>query len=92
MEKMNMENPTSNEIKLHDITDLYLAAFLMAHHLQVIKTSKKENGTTVFYFEEVPELQDLILAYVNNGYVRCKDYKNCMFEARTLTKGQKQIL
>ena len=64
--------------------DLYLAAFLSASGLPLLRV-ERENGNRVnFVFAADQKTEELLSQFHNNGPIRVGDYRRCLGDLKTL--------
>jgi hypothetical protein len=63
--------------------DLYLAAFLKAHNLPLLRT-EREGQRMLFVFIGGKETEQLKTDYLNNASVPVGDYRRCLSDLKTL--------
>lgn len=71
---MNKEYPT---------TDFWLASWLKAKGVNIIKV-KKDNGRSIFIFEDRPDREDLIREYYNHGLIEVGLLKNAVQDMKSI--------
>jgi hypothetical protein len=78
-------NPTETGNRTYDTTDLTLASFLRCRSFN-INNIKRQNGKTVFVFEDSSQLRDAVLEYANDGSVSVRTFSNTLRDLKAITR------
>jgi len=79
-----MNSPESGN-RTYDTTDLTLASFLRCRSFQ-ISNIKRQNGKTVFVFEDSTTLRDALLEYANDGAVNVRSFCGTLRDLKAITR------
>ena len=71
--------------RTYDTTDLTLASFLRCRSFN-INNIKRQNGKTVFVFEDSSQLRDAVLEYANDGSVSVRTFSNTLRDLKAITR------
>jgi hypothetical protein len=71
--------------RTYDTTDLTLASFLRARNF-TISNIRRQNGKTVFVFEDTPQLRGAVLEYANDGSVSVRTFCSTMRDLKAITR------
>lgn len=69
----------------YDTTDLTLASFLRCRSF-IIKNIRRQNGKTVFVFEDSAQLRDAVLEYANDGNVAVRSFYSTLRDLKAITR------
>ncbi|HWS88881.1 MAG TPA: DUF5659 domain-containing protein [Pyrinomonadaceae bacterium] len=77
----------SSEIanRTYDTTDLTLASFLRCRSF-TINNIRRQNGKTVFVFEDSSRLRDAVLEYANDGSVAVRSFYSTLRDLKAITR------
>ena len=77
----------SSEIvnRTYDTTDLTLASFLRCRSF-TINNIRRQNGKTVFVFEDSSQLRDAVLEYANDGSVAVRSFYSTLRDLKAITR------
>lgn len=70
---------------LFETTDLVLASFLRCRNFQ-IEGITRQNGRTVFTFNDSPPLRQTLLDYANDGAVAVRSFCSTMRDLKAITR------
>ncbi|MDT7687782.1 MAG: hypothetical protein QOE46_541 [Acidobacteriota bacterium] len=68
-----------------DTPDLTLASFLRCRNFQ-ISNIRRQNGRSVFVFEDTPQLRSAVLEYANDGSVSVRTFCGTMRDLKAITR------
>ncbi|MDT7808435.1 MAG: hypothetical protein QOJ70_2248 [Acidobacteriota bacterium] len=68
-----------------DTPDLTLASFLRCRNFQ-ISNIRRQNGRSVFIFEDTPQLRSAVLEYANDGSVSVRTFCGTMRDLKAITR------
>jgi hypothetical protein len=71
--------------KTFDTPDLTLASFLRCRDFK-ISNIRRQNGRTVFVFEDTPQLRSAVLEYANDGSVSVRTFCGTMRDLKAITR------
>lgn len=71
--------------RTYDTTDLTLASFLRCRSF-TITNIRRQNGKTVFVFEDSSRLRDAVLEYVNDGNVSVRTFCSTLRDLKAITR------
>lgn len=71
--------------RTYDTTDLTLASFLRCRNF-TISNIRRQNGKTVFVFEDSSRLRDAILEYANDGSVSVRTFCSTLRDLKAITR------
>ncbi|MFL6254420.1 MAG: DUF5659 domain-containing protein [Pyrinomonadaceae bacterium] len=71
--------------RTYDTTDLTLASFLRCRSFQ-INNIRRQNGKTVFVFEDSSQLRNAILEYANDGSVSVRTFCSTLRDLKAITR------
>ena len=69
----------------YDTTDLTLASFLRCRSF-TINNIRRQNGKTVFVFEDSAQLRDAVLEYANDGHVAVRSFYSTLRDLKAITR------
>ncbi|MEW6009577.1 MAG: DUF5659 domain-containing protein [Candidatus Omnitrophota bacterium] len=67
----------------YSTVDFYLASFLKARGLKIVNV-KKENGRSVFIFEDIRERENCVRDYYNNGLIEVGKFKSALQDLKSI--------
>jgi hypothetical protein len=79
-----MNSPESGN-RTYDTSDLTLASFLRCRNFQ-INNIRRQNGKTVFVFEDSARLRDALLEYANDGSVSVRSFCGTLRDLKAITR------
>lgn len=71
--------------RTYDTTDLTLASFLRCRSF-TITNIRRQNGKTVFVFEDSSRLRDAVLEYANDGSVSVRTFCSTLRDLKAITR------
>jgi hypothetical protein len=71
--------------RTYDTTDLTLASFLRCRSF-TINNIRRQNGKTVFVFEDSSQLRDAVLEYANDGIVAVRSFCSTLRDLKAITR------
>ncbi|MFL6337115.1 MAG: DUF5659 domain-containing protein [Pyrinomonadaceae bacterium] len=71
--------------RTYDTTDLTLASFLRCRSF-TINNIRRQNGKTVFVFEDSTQLRDAVLEYANDGSVSVRTFCSTLRDLKAITR------
>jgi hypothetical protein len=71
--------------RTYDTTDLTLASFLRCRSFQ-INNIRRQNGKTVFVFEDSSQLRNAVLEYANDGSVSVRTFCSTLRDLKAITR------
>lgn len=71
--------------RTYDTTDLSLASFLRCRTF-TIKDIRRQNGKTVFVFEDSSQLRNAVLEYANDGSVSVRTFCSTLRDLKAITR------
>ncbi len=80
-----MMNPSDNVRRTYETTDLTLASFLRCRGLH-IENFKRQNGRTVFVFDDTTQLRQAVLDYANDAEVSVRSFCSTMRDLKAITR------
>lgn len=80
----NMDSP-ANGNRTFDTSDLMLASFLRCRNF-TISNIRRQNGRTVFVFEDTPQLRSAVLDYANDGSVAVRTFCGTMRDLKAIAR------
>jgi hypothetical protein len=78
-------NPLENGNRTYDTSDLTLASFLRSRSFH-INNIRRQNGKTVFVFEDSSQLRNAVLDYANDGSVSVRTFCSTMRDLKAITR------
>lgn len=78
-------NPTETVKRTYDTTDLSLASFLRCRSFH-INDIRRQNGKTVFVFEDSSQLRNAVLEYANDGSVSVRTFCSTLRDLKAITR------
>ena len=78
-------NSPETVIRTYDTTDLTLASFLRCRSFQ-INSIRRQNGKTVFVFEDSSQLRNAVLEYANDGSVAVRSFCSTLRDLKAITR------
>ncbi len=69
----------------YDTTDLTLASFLRCRSF-TINNIRRQNGKTVFVFEDSSQLRSAVLEYANDGTVAVRSFYSTLRDLKAITR------
>jgi DNA-binding beta-propeller fold protein YncE len=82
-EQTKMNPPASKQ--MYQTTDLTLTSFLRCRGFQ-IENIKQNNGRTLFFFQDSPELRRAILDFANDAAVNVRSFCSTMRDLKAITR------
>ena len=71
--------------RTYDTTDLTLASFLRCRSF-TINNIRRQNGKTVFVFEDSTQLRNAVLEYANDGSVAVRSFYSTLRDLKAITR------
>lgn len=71
--------------RTYDTTDLALASFLRCRSFQ-INNIRRQNGKTIFVFEDSSQLRNAVLEYANDGSVSVRTFCSTLRDLKAITR------
>ena len=71
--------------RTYDTSDLTLASFLRCRSF-TINNLRRQNGKTVFIFEDSSQLRNAVLEYANDGSVSVRTFCGTMRDLKAITR------
>jgi hypothetical protein len=71
--------------RTYDTTDLTLASFLRCRSF-TINNIRRQNGKTVFVFEDSSQLRNAVLEYANDGSVSVRTFCSTLRDLKAITR------
>ena len=78
-------NSTETGNRTYDTSDLTLASFLRCRSF-TINNIRRQNGKTVFVFEDSAQLRNAVLEYVNDGSVAVRTFCSTLRDLKAITR------
>ena len=78
-------NSTESVTRTYDTTDLTLASFLRCRSFS-INNIRRQNGKTIFVFEDSSQLRNAILEYANDGSVSVRTFCSTLRDLKAITR------
>jgi predicted Fe-Mo cluster-binding NifX family protein len=78
-------NPVETTKRTYDTTDLSLASFLRCRSF-IINDIRRQNGKTIFVFEDSSQLRTAVLDYANDGSVSVRTFCSTMRDLKAITR------
>lgn len=78
-------NSTETASRTYDTTDLTLASFLRCRNF-TINNIRRQNGKTVFVFEDSSQLRNAVLEYANDGSVSVRTFCSTLRDLKAITR------
>ena len=78
-------NSTETGNRTYDTTDLTLASFLRCRSF-TINNIRRQNGKTVFVFEDSAQLRNAVLEYANDGSVSVRTFCSTLRDLKAITR------
>jgi hypothetical protein len=78
-------NPLETVTRTYDTSDLTLASFLRCRSFP-INDIRRQNGKTVFIFEDSSQLRNAVLDYANDGSVSVRTFCGTMRDLKAITR------
>jgi hypothetical protein len=79
-----MNSPETGQ-RTYDTSDLTLASFLRCRSF-TINNIRRQNGKTVFVFEDSTQLRDAVLEYANDGSVSVRTFCSTLRDLKAITR------
>lgn len=79
-----MNSPETGN-RTYDTTDLTLASFLRCRSF-TINNIRRQNGKTVFVFEDSSQLRNAVLEYANDGIVAVRSFCSTLRDLKAITR------
>ena len=71
--------------RTYDTSDLTLASFLRCRSF-TINNIRRQNGKTVFVFEDSSQLRNAVLEYANDGSVSVRTFCSTLRDLKAITR------
>jgi hypothetical protein len=71
--------------RTYDTSDLTLASFLRCRSF-TLNNLRRQNGKTVFVFEDSSRLRDAVLEYANDGSVSVRTFCSTLRDLKAITR------
>ncbi len=71
--------------RTYDTSDLTLASFLRCRSF-TINNIRRQNGKTVFVFEDSSQLRNAVLEYANDGSVAVRSFCSTLRDLKAITR------
>jgi uncharacterized protein DUF5659 len=71
--------------RTYDTSDLTLASFLRCRSF-TINNIRRQNGKTVFIFEDSSQLRNAVLEYANDGSVAVRSFCSTLRDLKAITR------
>lgn len=71
--------------RTYDTSDLTLASFLRSRSFN-INDIRRQNGKTVFVFEDSSQLRNAVLEYANDGSVSVRTFCSTLRDLKAITR------
>ncbi len=78
-------NPVEPSIRTYDTSDLTLASFLRCRSFP-INNIRRQNGKTVFVFEDTSQLRAALLEYAKDGRVSVRIFCSTLRDLKAITR------
>jgi hypothetical protein len=78
-------NPVEPSNRTYDTSDLTLASFLRCRSF-TISNIRRQNGKTVFVFEDTSQLRNAVLEYANDGIVSVRSFCSTLRDLKAITR------
>jgi DNA-binding transcriptional MerR regulator len=78
-------NPLETGNRTYDTSDLTLASFLRCRGFN-INNIRRQNGKTVFIFEDSSQLRNALLEYANDGSVSVRTFCSTLRDLKAITR------
>jgi hypothetical protein len=78
-------NSTETANRTYDTSDLTLASFLRCRSF-TINNIRRQNGKTVFVFEDSSQLRNAVLEYANDGSVSVRTFCSTLRDLKAITR------
>lgn len=78
-------NPVEPSNRTYDTSDLSLASFLRCRNF-TISNIRRQNGKTVFVFEDSSLLRNAVLEYANDGNVSVRSFCSTLRDLKAITR------
>lgn len=78
-------NPLETSNRTYDTSDLTLASFLRCRSFN-ISNIRRQNGKTVFVFEDSSQLRNAVLEYANDGSVSVRSFCSTLRDLKAITR------
>lgn len=78
-------NSAETSTRTYDTTDLTLASFLRCRSFP-INNIRRQNGKTVFVFEDTSQLRTAVLEYANDGSVSVRTFCSTLRDLKAITR------
>jgi len=78
-------NSVETTTRTYDTSDLSLASFLRCRSF-LINNIRRQNGKTVFVFEDSSQLRNAVLDYANDGSVSVRTFCSTMRDLKAITR------
>jgi hypothetical protein len=78
-------NSAETSTRTYDTSDLSLASFLRCRSFP-INDIRRQNGKTVFVFEDSTQLRNAVLEYANDGSVSVRTFCSTLRDLKAITR------
>jgi hypothetical protein len=78
-------NSIETSSRTYDTTDLSLASFLRCRNFP-INDIRRQNGKTIFVFEDSSQLRTAVIEYANDGSVSVRSFCSTMRDLKAITR------
>jgi hypothetical protein len=78
-------SPVQTPTQTYETSDLTLASFLRCRSFK-IDNIRRQNGRSVFVFEDSPLLRTAVLEYANDGSVSVRSFCSTMRDLKAITR------
>ena len=78
-------SPAQALTQSYETTDLTLASFLRCRSF-AINNIRRQNGRTVFVFDDTPPLRTAVLEYANDAAVSVRSFCSTMRDLKAITR------
>ena len=78
-------SPAQASTQSYETTDLTLASFLRCRSF-AINNIRRQNGRTVFVFDDTPLLRTAVLEYANDAAVSVRSFCSTMRDLKAITR------
>ncbi len=82
---MKTMNTSEKQSYAYETSDLILASFLRCRSFN-IEGIKRQNGRTIFVFDDSPQLRGAILDYANDASVAVRSFCSTMRDLKAITR------
>ena len=78
-------SPVQAQTPSYETTDLTLASFLRCRNYN-INNIRRQNGRTVFVFDDTPSLRAAVLEYANDAVIAVRSFCSTMRDLKAITR------